>query len=125
MDVPFIVDKEIYKIMKYLYRHQEVRLGKISRKFGEHSVSVALSLCPQHYAAYRDEQKRLTFDITSTSAKGSIGLTPLGNQYVEDRRRSNVICYTPILLSAVSVIVSIVALLVSIFFLIQNFGCIL
>ncbi|MDO5344414.1 MAG: hypothetical protein Q4E91_01565 [Lachnospiraceae bacterium] len=115
MEIPFIIDKETYTIMKYIYRHKEVKLCKISNKFGEDAMIAALYLCPQQYAAYRDESKHITFDITHTSANGSIGLTPLGNKYVEDRREAFIKWYVPLVTSSISVAISMMALATSIF----------
>ena len=115
METPYVIDKKTFKVMKYIYHKHEVSLGKIAKHLGNDAVSSATYLCPQHYAAYRDENKQLTFDITHTSYKGSIGLTPLGNKYVEDRRESFVKWFVPLITSSISVAISMMALAASIF----------
>ena len=113
--VPFIIDGNTYKVMNYLYRHKEVKLHKLNRKFGDETAGLARALCPHYYAAYRDEDGRLTFDTSVTSTDGSIGLTPLGNKYVEDRREAFIKWFVPLVTSTTSVAVSIIALAISIF----------
>ncbi len=116
MATPFIIDKDTYKVMKYLYRHKEIKLYKIEKRFNSEMLCSALYLCPQQYAAYRDESGHLTFDITNTSTNGSIGLTPLGNKYVEDRNESFIKWFVPLVTSSISVAISMIALATSIFF---------
>lgn len=115
METPCIIDQRTFKIMKFIYRKHEVKLGCIEKKFGDEAVDSALYLCPSQYAAYRDEEKRLTFDISHTSHNGSIGLTPLGNKYVEDRREAFVKWFVPLVTSSISVAISMMALAASIF----------
>lgn len=115
MENPCIIDKNTFKVMKYIYRKQEVKLSCISKKFGEDAIIFALYLCPSQYAAYRNEDKTLTFDISHTSSEGSIGLTPLGNKYVEDRCESFVKWLLPLIISSISVAISLMALATSIF----------
>ena len=101
--------------MKFIYRKHEVKLGRISKKFGDEALDLALYLCPHQYAAYRDEKKMLTYDISNTSHEGSIGLTPLGNKYVEDRQEAFVKWFVPLVTSSISVAISLMALAASIF----------
>lgn len=115
MDKPFIIDKKTYSVMKYIYRHHEVHLYKIRKKFGDDGLTSAIYLCPAFYAAYRDEKGHLTFDISSTSDMGKIGLTPPGNKYVEDRREAFIKWFVPLIVSSVSVAISLMSLAVSIF----------
>ncbi len=116
METPYIIDANTYKIMKYIYRKHEVKLHRVARKYGEEAATIALYLCPEKYAVYRDENGTLTFDISNTSQYGSIGLTPLGNKYVEDRRESFVKWFVPLVTSSISVAISIIALAASIVF---------
>ncbi|MCM1057922.1 MAG: hypothetical protein NC517_09980 [Firmicutes bacterium] len=113
--VPYIIDKNTYNVMKYIYRKHEVKLEDVLKKFGEDGLILAIYLCPQHYAVYRNEEQRLTFDISTTSAEGSIGLTPLGNKYVENRREAFVKWFVPLVTSSISVAISMLALATSIF----------
>ena len=115
MEIPFVIDQTTFKAMKFIYRKHEVKLNRIAKKFGEDTLVSILYLCPRQYAAYRDEDERLTFDISNTSYNGSIGLTPLGNTYVEDRRESFVKWFVPLVTSSVSVAISMMALAASIF----------
>lgn len=110
---PFIIDKQRYKVMKYIYRYKEVPLGKIRKKYGENGFISAIYLCPEHYAAYRDTTGRLTYDISSTSYDGLITLTPLGNKYIEDRQDSFIKWVIPTFISVLALITSIAALIAS------------
>jgi hypothetical protein len=110
---PFIIDKQCYKIMKYIYRHKEVTIGELREKFGKDKADYILYLCPAHYAAYRDVTGKLTYDISSTSHDGLIGLTPNGNKYIEDRRDSFIKWIIPTLISILALVTSVSALITS------------
>ncbi len=114
-EIPYIIDYSTFKVMKFIYRKHEIKLKHIAKKFGEDAVVSALYLCPSRYAAYRDENGMLTFDISHTSSEGSIGLTPLGNKYVEDRIETLVKWLFPLITSSISVAISLIALAASIF----------
>lgn len=73
----------------------------------------AMYLCPKQFAAYRDESGHLTFDISNTSTDGSIGLTPPGKKYVEDRIASFTKWIIPTLISILAHITSVAALISS------------
>lgn len=113
-EMPYVIDRKTFRVMKYLHRKYEIKLEHIEKKFDEDGRIAALYLCPQHYAAYRDENG-ITFDISSTSSEGYIGLTPLGNKYVEDRSESFVKWFVPLITSSISVAISMLALAASIF----------
>lgn len=115
MDIPIVIDKETYKVMKHIYRNQEVKLGDLNRKFGDDAICSALYLCSCYYAAYRDKEGQLTFNPKFTSSDGSIGLTPLGNKYVEDKQEALVKWIVPILISVAAVSISVLSLAISIF----------
>lgn len=115
METPCIIDKNTYKVMKYIYHKHEVKLFKITEKFGDDVTAASLYLCTHQYAAYRDEAKMLTYDISHTSSEGSIGLTPLGNKYVEDRQEAFIKWFVPLVTSSISVAISLMALAASIF----------
>lgn len=115
MENNIIIDKTMYKIMKYIYRKQGASFGRITKKFGEDDAMLIVELCRIHYTAIRLPDKKITQSVSYLSDDCVIHLLPPGNKYVEDMRESSVISRTPIFLSVVSVIVSVVALLVSIF----------
>lgn len=115
-ETPYIIDKRAFKIMKFIYRKHEVKLIRIEKKFGDGAVPITLSLCLPQYAAYCGKDKRWTYDIFSTSPDGSIGLTPLGNKYVEDRQEAFIKWFVPLVTSSISVAISMMALAASIFF---------
>lgn len=110
-----IIDKNAYKIMKYLYRHGEVRFDLISKNFGEDNACALFDMCRCVLVLHRLPNGSLTTDTSFVSFDSTFGLTPAGNKIVEERRKNNILCATPILLSIVSVLTSIVALLVSAF----------
>lgn len=110
-----IIDKKTYKIMRYLYGKSDVPFSLLKKKFGEDSALVVIGLCRHDYAAMRLPDGSLTTDLSSFLPDyGKFSLLIPGNKRVEEIRENKVIAYTPLLLSAVSVIVSIVALLVSV-----------
>ena len=111
----FIIDRETYKIMKYIYRHKEVTISKLMRKFKNFDDvdAIAIALCKSKYAAYRDTDNSLHFDVFSYSDRGSVGLTPLGNKYIQDKRLSFIQWFVPVMCSIISVFVSILALIIS------------
>lgn len=108
-----IIDNETYKIMKFLYGKTEVPYSKLEQKFGEETALLVRPLCTYGYAAMRRPDGTLTQDTSIFSSQCKFGLLVPGNKRVEEIRESKVIRYTPLFLSAVSVIVSIVALLVA------------
>ncbi len=110
---PFIIDKQCYKIMKYIYKHKEISMGKLRKKFKRDGADYALYLCPAHYATYRDTTGKLTYDISSTSHDGLIGLTPIGNKYIEDRRDNFIKWIIPTLISILALVTSVAALIAS------------
>lgn len=114
MEEKIVIDKTTYKIMKYLYKHGETLYSTISKKFGEDNATAINSLCQFHYTAHRKEDKTLSYDTSIIYEKSRFGLTPKGNKFVEDRRETKVITFTPIFVSIVSICVSIISLIISI-----------
>lgn len=114
-EAPYIIDKQTFKIMKFIYHKHEVKLSLIAKKFGDGAVPISLSLCIPQYAAYCGKDKLWTYDTVHTSFDGSIGLTPLGNKYVEDRLEAFVKWFVPLVTSSISVAISMMALAASIF----------
>ena len=109
-----IIDNTTYKIMKYLYGKRGRKYGEIRNKFGNDNSYLVSELCRGQYAAIRDCNGRFTQDTSYLPDDYEVCLLVPGNKYVEDRRSSNVIRITPILLSAVSVIVSVIGLIISV-----------
>ena len=109
-----VIDRNTRKMMSYLYRHGETLYSVMSRKFGEDTATFLCELCRGEYAAHRKEDLTITFDTSIIYEKSRIALTVKGNKYVEDYRQSQVITYTPIFVSVVSLMVSIVGLIISI-----------
>lgn len=109
-----IIDKTAYRIMKYLYRHGEVKFELISKKFGNDEACAVFNMCRCVLALHRLPDGSLTTDTSFVSSDSAFGLTPAGNKIVEDRRKNNILCVTPIFLSIVSILTSIVALLISV-----------
>lgn len=111
---PVIIDKSTYKIMRYMYKHQNVTLSKIRKKFGTDGISHALFLCPAHYAVYRTLEGEYTYNISHTCGSGAISLTALGNEYVERRRNSFLMWAITTEISFLALLVSVVSLIISI-----------
>lgn len=111
----FVIDKDTYKIMKYIYRHKETTISRLTRKFKniDDVDAIAIGLCQSKYAAYRDLDNSLHFEVFSYSDRGSVVLTPLGNKYIQDRRLSFMQWFVPVMCSIISVFVSIIALIIS------------
>lgn len=113
MHTEIIITKQLYKIMKYIYSHNEVTLGKLQKKFKNCTSSDFLYLIDCHYAAYKDENKLWTYDITHTSHTGIIGLTLPGEKYVEDKRSQSLQWAFTTLIAFISMLISFLALLFS------------
>lgn len=109
-----VIDKTAYKIMKYLYRHGEVKFELISKKFGSDKACAVFDMCRCVLALHRLPDGSLTTDTSVVSFDSAFGLTSAGNKIVEERRKNNILCVTPIFLSVVSVLTSIVALIISV-----------
>lgn len=113
MENDIVIDNMTYKIMKYLYGKRKVKYGKIRKKFGDDAYLV-LELCRVKYAAIYTSDGSYTQDTSYLPDDYEVSLLVPGNKYVEDRRSSNMIRITPIFLSAVSVLISIIGLIISI-----------
>lgn len=109
-----VIDNTTYKIMQYLYGKRGIKYGKIRKKFGNDNSYLISELCRGRYAAIRDHNGQLTQDTSYLPDDCEVCLLVPGNKYVEDRRSSNVIRITPILLSAISVFVSVIGLIISV-----------
>lgn len=119
MDEPKVVDKQLYKVMCYIYKHKEVEISKViaavKGKVDEADVRI-MTLCDYKFAAYRAPGSRTpTFDTCNFDHSGKVGLTPLGLKYVEDRRESLIKWLVPMSFSLVSVVFALISLLVSLF----------
>lgn len=110
-----VIDNTTYKIMKYLYGKHDVSFGKIESKFGEDNAQLVHELIRGNYAAHRLPSGELSQDSSNLGYNSKISLLVPGNKYIEDRRSSNMIRITPILVSIVSAIVSVIGLIISIF----------
>lgn len=109
-----VIDNTTYKIMKYLYGKHDVEFNKIEAKFGEENAQLVHELIRGNYAAHRLPSGELSRDSSHLRYNSKISLLVPGNKYVEDRRSSNIIRITPILVSVVSVVVSAIGLIISI-----------
>lgn len=114
MENDIVIDNMTYKIMKYLYGKRKVKYGKIRKKFGDDNAYLVSELCRVKYAAIHNSDGSYTQDTSYLPDDYEVSLLVPGNKYVEDRRSSNMIRITPILLSAVSVLISILGLIISI-----------
>lgn len=112
-DSQIVIDRNMYKIMRYIYKYHVVSFSTLQRRFGEDNAHAILSLVLHGYAILRLPDGALTSDISYLPHGLKIALLPPGNKYCEDRMESDMMRRIPVLLSAVSVIVSIVALIVS------------
>lgn len=99
--------------MKYVYRHNEVKLGDIYNKFGRDGISNMCYLCQVQYALYRKPDGVLTLDTSSLDNNGSFGLVHPGNCYVENRKLSFTKWVVPTLISVLALITSVAALISS------------
>lgn len=113
MDAPIIIDKHTYRIMRYVYRHHEVKLHKIRKKFGRDGIVCLSMLVSAHYALYKDPDGTYTFDTSSIDPNGSFGLVLPGNKYVENRRQSFMQWFVPTFISLLALIISVASLFYS------------
>ena len=115
MENETVIDNKTYKMMKYLYRKNEVKISVLEKKFGNDDVTMLFYLCNNEYAIYRKPDKTLTYETKEIHYNGSIGLTPLGNKYVERKRETFLQWFVPILISCLSAVISLLAIAISIF----------
>ena len=109
-----IIDKTTYKIMKYLYGKKYVDFSKIEKKFGEENAQLVRELVRGKYAVHIHCDGKFSQDTFDLGCMSKIALIIPGNKYVEDRRMSTVIRITPIFVSIVFVIISIISLYISV-----------
>lgn len=109
-----VIDNTTYKIMKFLYGKRSVEFPKIEEKFGKENANLVFELIRCKYAVHILYDGRMTQETHNIGYRSKISLMVPGNKYVEDRKASTVIRITPIFLSAVSVIVSVIGLIISI-----------
>lgn len=113
MENAIIIDKTAYKIMKFLYGKKDVEFQIIRNKFGDDDSTIISMLVSANYAAIRLDDGTITQSTSYLGDDAKISLLIPGNKYVEDRKRTSVIQFTPIFVSVVSVIVSIIGLIIS------------
>lgn len=113
MENAIIIDKTAYKIMKFLYGKKDVEFQIIRNKFGDDDSTIISMLVSANYAAIRLADGTITQSTSYLGDDAKISLLIPGNKYVEDRKRTSVIQFTPIFVSVVSVIVSIIGLIIS------------
>lgn len=107
MDTPIIIDKQTYKIMRYVYHHHEVKLHKIHKKFGREGIACLSMLVSAKYALCKTPNGSYTFDVSSIDSNGSFGLVSPGNEYVENRRRSFMQWFVPTFISLLALMISV------------------
>lgn len=113
---PFVIDKETYKIMRYLYRKKLVSSKKLIKKFGFNGYTAVSWLCAQYYAAFREENQTITFSPPGPSGhNGYFGLTPRGKKYIEDSVESQMKWIIPTMISILSLAISFSTLLLTVF----------
>ena len=112
-DKPVFIDSETYKVMKFVYRHNEVKLSVIYDKFGRNGITDMCYLCDIHYSLYRNPKGELTYDTSHLDNNGSFGLVYPGNSYVENRKLSFTKWVVPTLISVLALITSVAALIAS------------
>lgn len=114
MSEPVVIDKNMFKIMKYIYRRKEVSLETLFNKFDCDTVYVTISyLCEINYAAYKQPNGKFTYETNNLNIYGRIGMTPPGNIYVEERTLSFTKWIIPTLISILALVTSIAALISS------------
>ena len=113
---PFVIDKETYKIMRYLYRQKVVSSQKLIKKFGFDGYTTVAWLCSEHYAAYKEGNSPITYSPPGPNGHdGYFGLTPLGKKYIEDSVESQMKWMIPAMISILSLAISFSTLLLTIF----------
>lgn len=113
---PFVIDKETYKIMKYLYHQKLVSSQKLIKKFGFDGYTTVAWLCSEYYAAYKGEDSQITYSPPGPNGhNGYFGLTPLGKKYIEDSVESKMKWMIPAMISILSLAISFSTLLLTIF----------
>lgn len=113
-----VIDKKMFKVMKYIYRRNEVSISKLKNHFpakgNDNVVPLILVMCSKNLAMLRMSNRVLTYDVHYLDQATSVGLTPEGNKYVEDRRESLLKWVIPIVISVLSLTLSFISLFVAI-----------
>lgn len=113
----FVIDGYTYKIMKYAYKKHSVKIGAITRKFGPKSSIPIMELCRMRYGTYISPSGEVVEIPDSLHESGTFYLLPIGNKYIEDRTDDFRKWILPISISFLSVVISVLALVVT---LLQN-----
>ena len=111
----FAIDKENYKILKFIYRKKSVTTQELVEKFGWDGVSSVAILCEQKYAAYKSPEGTLVFVVPSPEPDGIFALTMIGKKYIEDRISTSIRWVVPILISLFSLAISFSTMVLTIF----------
>lgn len=114
MDNDIIIDKKMFKMMKYLYKKNDAKISVLHKKFKD-DARLLPYLCDYKYALYKKPDGTLTFESSHIHRDGTLGLTPLGNKYVENKRETFLQWFVPILISCLSAVISLLAIAISIF----------
>lgn len=112
MEKPVIIDKKTYKLMRFMYGKGAVPYPVLEDKFGDDDVLRLIELCRENYATHI-VGKTYTNDASVISNESKFALLVPGNKIVEDIQEAKLIRRLPIFLSAVSVLTSVVALILS------------
>ena len=119
MENPVVIDRSTYKFMRYVYFRSDVSIDKLYNKFDRRRkprdivLPCIITLCSSQFGAYRRPDHSITFDFSFIEPSGRFGLTPLGNQYVENRMSSSFKWVMTTFISLFAIFISLLSLVAS------------
>ncbi len=105
------ITPEIYKLMKYTYRHKEVTLAELTQKFGEQAISNVRYLCDIQFGVIRKPDEKLTTNTDDLSSIDKFGLMTPGEHYIWDRSTITRNFLVPTIISIVALVLSVLTAL--------------
>lgn len=105
------ITPEIYKLMKYTYRHKEVTLAELTQKFGEQAHSTVCYLCSIQFGVIRKQDETLTLNTEKLSSRDKFGLMIPGEHYLWDRSTLTRNFLVPTIISIVALVLSVLTAL--------------
>lgn len=110
MSSPIVIDRKTYKVMRYLYFHDDVSIAKIKKKYKTKGFMSLVYLSGSPYIAHSKESGKFTYGVDKDASSGIVSLTIQGRFYVESRIYHFFQWFVPTLISLVALLISALAL---------------
>lgn len=102
---------KMYKLMKYTYRHKEVHLRDLTKKFGDDAVSDVRLLCSVQFGVIRKTDGKLTLDTDFLDDSDKFGIMTQGEHYIWDRSTMTRNFLVPTIISTIALVLSVLTAL--------------